>query len=154
MLNSDLLLRPDFSIGDSHYFINVSSIRFQRKQSELTHMLKKPPAKTISLEAHCHTEVNTKATEVFRGFIYRLMCSRSQQIHDQVVTRMKTRRNSDKFVIMAFCGGWLLLLYRGVCGCTVGARSIGIVSVNSFTETDFVQNFSMSRATSMFVFTE
>ncbi len=50
-------------------------------------------------------EVNMEATEVsVYGFIYKLICSGSQQIHEQMITRMRMRRKRATFLIIVSCG--------------------------------------------------
>lgn len=67
-----------------------------------------------------------EATQVsVNGLIYKLMYSGGQKSRE----RMIPRRKRAKFLSMAFFKQWLLLLYRGLWGCGVGARRGGIIRI-------------------------
>lgn len=68
------------------------------------------------------------------GIIYKLMCSVSQQIYEQMITRMTKKRVT--FLIMAMAA---TSVRRCVCGCRFRARS----DLNSCTETVLSQNPGM-----------
>lgn len=78
---------------------------------ELTHIPKR-----------CKSSMGVKmdATEV-RVYMYKLMHTVSQQIHEQMITRM--RRRTAAIIAFFFVEQWLLILYGGVCGCRVEIRN-------------------------------
>ncbi len=150
VLNLDLQLRSDFLVWLLMWFVKCGQYQIPVLSGhgpELTRMCKRTITST-SHTACCSAEVNIEATEVsVYGFIYKLMCSGSQRICERMVMRTRMRRKR----VTLFVEQWLLLLYGGVCGCGVGARSGGIVTWMTETETDFVQNFRMPRATFNYV---
>lgn len=72
------------------------------------------------------------------------MYSENQLIREQMIMRM--RIEEAKFLLGLFVEQWLQLLYGGVCGCEVRARSGEIIKC-CVSEIDLIQNFRMSRAT-------
>lgn len=89
-----------------------------------------------------YTEVDMDATEVsVDGFILKLLCSGS------VIMRRKTRRRW-KFSTMAFCEAMAATSIQRCVWMRSWSQERGAGAnrdVNAFTETDFIQNFKMSR---------
>lgn len=94
----------------------------------------------ITKVSHCCMEVNMETTKVsVYGFVYKLMCSKSQQIHAQIKRRMSMRRKRANFLgIFAFCGA---VAANSVCRCALEAGGSGIVTGI----TSLKRNFRMSR---------
>lgn len=95
-------------------FRNVAKIRFQ---CELVTVLKRPQRRKkpknidVTNITLLYKWTWRQLKSVFTVLIYRLMCSGSQQIHDN-----KEEEKESNFSLWLFMEQWLLLLYKGMHG--------------------------------------
>lgn len=108
-LNLDLLLKSDIFCLAVLKCVQYEIPVWTGHRPELTCIHKRTITKT-SHAAGCRKEVNMKATEV-SVYGFKLMCAGSQQISEQMITRMSMRRKRAKFLTMFF------LCSNGCCFC-------------------------------------